>query len=267
MDNINSLHLLLYLCSKNSIFALLTDELNCSRMKREIAYIVAGMMLLACSPKVTTNFSSAWDSLPEDAYVAILGPESPEPENAEALGTISIGDTGFTTTRNGSYEAVLAIARDRARWAGGNVVKIDKHKTPDLICSTHRIEARILRVSDAKSLDFKISNPTPSHPDCVIIYFYRPPSSIGSLVSYDVNIGEAAVFRAKNKSKAEVKVYEEGVLNIWARTESRAEINLPVKLGEEYYIRCTVTMGMMTGHPLLEAVVPDMGRSESESIK
>ncbi|HPS13955.1 MAG TPA: hypothetical protein PLB87_11800, partial [Prolixibacteraceae bacterium] len=52
-----------------------------------------------------------------------------------------------------------------------------------------------------------------------------------------------------------------------ARTEVKDEIPIEIKFGNEYYIRCGITMGAFVGHPQLELVDKPSGKAEFQSIK
>ena len=92
-------------------------------------------------------------------------------------------------------------------------------------------------------------------------------SSLGKHAIHLVHIGEEKVYRAKSRSSAEVKVYEEGEVLIWAKTESKEILPMEIKLGGEYYVRCSVVTGLVVGRPLLEKVSASSGKVEYESIK
>lgn len=235
-------------------------------MRKVFVLLCIVFILIGCSPKITYSFTSYHTPLAKDAEVLVLEIDVPMPENAEVLGQIKIGDTGFTT-KNGDYAAVLNIARDQARQAGGNVVKITEHKSPDLFSSIHRIKADILRVDDLSVLSGEMSDMEVStHPDYAVIYFYRE-SGTGALVSYDVYVGDTKVYRSKPDTKAEVKLYEDGDVEVWAKTESKEVLPLTVKKGMDYYIRTSVSPGIMIGRPDLEILSLEAGRVEYESIK
>lgn len=235
-------------------------------MKHLFITIWTIIILAGCSPKITSSLTSARPPLSKDVEVTILDADDPVPEKAEVLGQIKIGDTGFTT-KNGNYAAILNIAMDYARQAGGNVVKITEHKSPDLFSSIHRIKANILRVDDLSVLSGEMSDMEVStHPDYAVIYFYRE-SGAGALVSYDVYVGDTKVYRSKPDTKAEVKLYEDGDVEVWAKTESKEVLPLTVKKGMDYYIRTSVSPGIMIGRPDLEILSSEAGRVEYESIK
>ena len=245
------------------IFALLDAFKD---MKNLFLLIAIAAVLAGCSPKISSNLHSSHQPLTDDSEVAVLELNASFPENAEVLGQIKIGDSGFTT-KNGSYHDVLKIAKDQARKVGGNVVKITEHKSPDLMSSIHRIKADILRVEDVSVLldnddDFSHS----VHPDYAVIYFYRE-SGAGSLVTYDVHIGDTKVYRSRPQNKAEVKIYEDGEVEIWAKTEAKESFVLSVRKGADYYVRTGVTMGLLLGRPDLDVVSVESGKVEYESIK
>ena len=235
-------------------------------MRKVFFLFFIGFILIGCSPKITSSFTSYHTPLAKDAEVLVLEIDVPMPENAEVLGQIKIGDTGFTT-KNSNYAAVLNIAKDEARKAGGNVVKITDHKSPDMLSSMHRIKADILRVDDLSVLSDNVSDMEVStHPDYAVIYFYRE-SGAGALVSYDVYVGDTKVYRSRPETKAEVKLYEDGDVEVWAKTESKEVLPLTVKKGTDYYIRTSVSPGIMIGRPDLEILSSETGRVEYESIK
>lgn len=235
-------------------------------MRKLFVLFYIGIVLSGCSPKITSSITSAHTPLANDAEVLLLEMDAPMPDNAEVLGQIKIGDTGFTT-KNGNYAAVLNIAKDEARKAGGNVVKITEYKSPDMLSSMHRIKADILRVEDRSVLSDDSSDLVVSaHPDYAVIYFYRETGA-GTFVGYDVYVGDTKVYRSRPNTSAEVKLYEEGDIEVWAKTEAKEVLPLTVKKGCDYYIRTSVSAGIVIGHPRIEIMSSEDGREEYESVK
>lgn len=235
-------------------------------MRKLFVLFYLGIVLSGCSPKIISSITSAHTPLANDAEVLLLEMDAPMPDNAEVLGQIKIGDTGFTT-KNGNYAAVLNIAKDVARKAGGNVVKITEHKSPDMLSSMHRIKADILRVEDLSVLSDDSSDLVVSaHPDYAVIYFYRETGA-GAFVGYDVYVGDTKVYRSRPNTSAEVKLYEEGDIEVWAKTEAKEVLPLTVKKGCDYYIRTSVSAGIVIGHPRIEIMSSEDGREEYESVK
>ena len=107
--------------------------------------------LSSCNPKISTSISRSYPPLDYQQEVVVIGLDQPEPDNAEVLGQVKTGDTGFST--NCSYEVVIDKIKLEARKAGGNAIKVIEHKTPSAMGSScHRITARILRVENTESL-------------------------------------------------------------------------------------------------------------------
>jgi hypothetical protein len=108
--------------------------------------VVALILLSSCNPKVITSISHSYPALDYKQEVMVLGLTQLEPEKAEVLGLVRIGDTGFTT--NCSYDIVVESAKLEARKAGGNMIKITDHTLPSVLGSScHQITARILKVT------------------------------------------------------------------------------------------------------------------------
>jgi hypothetical protein len=115
--------------------------------------LVALFVATACSPKVSKTIINSYAPLDYKEDVLVLGLHTPVPEGAEKIGTVKIGDTGFTMVCG--WNTVIDKAKMEARKAGGNAIKITQHKTPDIISSCHRITADILRV-DSQNKHFRL---------------------------------------------------------------------------------------------------------------
>ncbi len=224
---------------------------------KKFSFLLA-LILIGCSPRVTTNLQTSYDPLNEDEPVAVLGIGEPRPDNSVFLGTVSIGDTGFTMN-GGSYDEVVSLAKERARQAGGNVLRITKHTAPDWVSTIHRIQAEILRAEG-----FYVADETtpetinPEHLDYAVICFFRESAS---MVNYDVYIGEDRVYRAKNNSAKEVRLYDFGKTEIWAKTEAKSSIVLDIVPGGEYYVYCGISTGILVVEPFLQSLPAQYARN------
>jgi hypothetical protein len=103
--------------------------------------------------------------------------------------------------------------------------------------------------------------------DCALLHFYRPATKIGVAVSFGVHLDDDVVFLAKYNSKTTVRVTKEGLKTLWATTESRAELPVDIKLGNEYFIRCNLGVGVFVGRPRLALVDNNDGRKQFIKIK
>ncbi len=87
------------------------------------------------------------------------------------------------------------------------------------------------------------------------------------MMGFDLHIGDSIICRKENPYRKTVKIKKEGNLLIWAKTEVTEELPVTIKTGNEYYIRCSASLGFFIGHPKLELVDNDLGRLEYESLK
>ena len=78
------------------------------------------LFLSSCSAVINESISKTYSYLPIDAKIAILEVKHNVPANAEKLGFISFGDSGFSTDCD--YYSNLSKARRRAREIGANLL-------------------------------------------------------------------------------------------------------------------------------------------------
>ena len=224
----------------------------------------------SCNPKISTSITKKYSPLDYKQEVVVIGLNQAEPSDAEVLGQVKLGDTGFTT--NCSYDIVIDKAKLEARKIGGNVIKIIEHKPPTAMSSTcHRITAKILRVEDAEALlslletEMEEEEEILQDVDYAILNVYRYSGS-GTLVSYDLYLGDSVICRVKNNYKTTLYIKKDGLNTLWARTEAKSEVPIDIKIGKTYYLRCGITMGAFVGRPKLELVDGKIGKSEFESF-
>ena len=161
---------------------------------------------------------------------------------------------------------VLNMAKLEARKAGGDAIKIIKHRPPSLFGSScHRITAKILRIGDAGTFSEDKEAHMPPDADYALIHIYRYKGP-GAMVSYDIYLGNEVICRLKNNYKETVMVTKEGLNSIWAKTETKTEIPVNIAHGKNYYLRCGITVGAFVGRPVLELVDEKTGEIEFESF-
>ena len=222
-------------------------------------------VLTGCNPKVSTNISKSYPTTAFDAEIAVIELEQTMPNGAEVLGSVKIGDTGFTT--NCDYSNVLELAKLEARKVGGNAIKITEHNFPTAMGSScHRITASILHLENVEAyLPKDEDDAVIPDVDYAILNVYRY-SGAGSAVSYDLHLGDSVVCRVKNNYKTTLHIKKSGLNTLWAKTEAKSEVPITLKPGHTYYLRCGVKMGAFVGHPHLELIDNKTGKSEFESF-
>ncbi|TLX73072.1 hypothetical protein E9993_16565 [Labilibacter sediminis] len=107
------------------------------------------MLLCSCNPYVHTTITQKYPTTDYKREIIVLPSETPTSGEYCSIGTLDIGDTGFTI--NCSYEKVIERAKMEARKAGGDAIKITRHVRPDLWSSCHRITAEILKLESAST--------------------------------------------------------------------------------------------------------------------
>jgi hypothetical protein len=234
-------------------------------MKKALILPICIFLSLSCAPKVKTNLTSKHASLQYDEDVLVLEKSDSIPASAEILGTVKVGDSGMSTKCNLSQ--VLAKAKEQARIAGGNSIRIIEHKSPDFMSSCHRILAEVIRL-DSESIERitvedQFVDPTM---DYSVLHVYRPRGT-GGLVSYNLYLGDSLICRVTNKSRYQIRINKTGSTELWAKTESKASIPIELVNGKHYYLRCSVAMGVMVGRPSFELVSEKIGRKELATLR
>ena len=223
----------------------------------------------SCSPKVGLTLTGSRPPLEEFARVEMLDVNDPAPDEAERIGRISLGGG-----KNGCrFEEILPNLHNHARKAGGNLLKVLRHRVPPkLQGGCHHVIADIFYMEDLdnvleaseraamRRIDTALYND-----GCAIIHFYRPSAS-GFIVGYDICVGEEAITRARDYSKESVMVKATGPTTFWAKTEAKVEIEANILPGRHYYVRCGISPGIMVGRPALMFVSEEIGRPEYDSI-
>jgi hypothetical protein len=107
------------------------------------------LSLIGCAPSVRRlNYKDGVESSAgagPDCNPTIRRNLREDPETEEVLGTMKIGDTGFST--NCSEDEVLRILRTEACRLGADVVVLYNIRQPDFISSCYRATADFIRVS------------------------------------------------------------------------------------------------------------------------
>jgi hypothetical protein len=94
-----------------------------------------------------------------------------------------------------------------------------------------------------------------------VVYIYRPPSFVGSAVTFKVNAGDLPVISLSNGGYFPY-VTAPGRISFWAKTEAESFVIVDVEPGLEYYLKGTIGMGVFVGRPRLEQVPAATGRLE-----
>jgi hypothetical protein len=177
--------------------------------------------------------------------------------DAEVLGIVKIGDTGFTFTKNCGYQDVLNNAKLQERNAGGNAIKIIEHIPPGK-STCHRITAKILKtnnINNTSIIDNEVKSFNNNH---AIFNIYSDPDA-GDL-NYDLHLGDSVICKIKGNLKTTIFIKKDGLNTLWAKIDERSEIQVDIKFGQTYYLRCGILKGDLGEQPKIEIVDSQIGR-------
>ena len=210
------------------------------------------MILGSCGPLVITSLKNSPTLLNNDGEIRVLGLEDEIPFDAELLGIVKVGDSGVTFSKNCDYHDVIEKAKFEARLAGGNAIKIIKHRSPDRNSTCHRIEARILKLNkiDINSSAFRDTEMFNS--DYAILNIYS--DSCSDSCNYDLYLGDSVICKVIDNLKITICIKQIGLNTIRAKLDSTSQIPIDIKAGQTYYLRCSTSMAGSVRQPVLEIV-------------
>ena len=234
---------------------------------------MAIVFFFSCAPKIRTTVSnSTYKKLDSQTEVIVIN-ESVVPENSKYIGDLKIGDSGFTT--DCGYEKIMNDAKAEAKSLGGNIIQVVEIKEPKKWGSTcYRLKAKIFRNLNSELLQpyvesrlRKNRSTLPEESDIAKVYFYRPKMITGALLGYKVRMdNDSVVCRVRNGEKCEVNITDFGKHKFWAKIESRDSIIIDVQRGQEYFVRCSVGLGVLVGKPDFSLVENHIARKEFERM-
>jgi len=109
-------------------------------MKKTII-ILSAIVAVSCGTSKKVSVINYSTPLATTEQVNIYGASQQLPNGLKFIGSLSIGDAGFTT--NCSYSDVVTDAQNQARAMGGNCLVITKHTEPNIWSTCHRIKADV----------------------------------------------------------------------------------------------------------------------------
>jgi hypothetical protein len=104
-----------------------------------------------------------------------------------------------------------------------------------------------------------------------LVYLYRPSSSFGAGVLFNVKTGDRIITTLYNGGYYPY-FSAPGEKEFWAQTESKSSVTLDVKPGKTYYIKGEMVLGEMVlglpvGRPHLMPVDPEIAEKEIVDCK
>lgn len=226
--------------------------------------ICAVLLLAGCNARVSTQITKTYPELDIKQEIKVVMANDVIPENTEVIGMVEVGDNGLTGNSKCTYEAVIEKAKEEARKAGGNAIKITKHKTPDVISSCHRITADILRIENADSYLFGMKPGQTADSNYATLNIFRDDATFG--VIFDLFIGKSLLCRVPHDFKKTILIKADGPTTLWTETEKKEELEVDLRPGHVYYLRCGVSTGIAMGRPSLSITESDALRANFETF-
>ncbi|WP_299675761.1 hypothetical protein [uncultured Tenacibaculum sp.] len=240
---------------------------------KNTVFVLLVLMLYSCSTRIKSTISNTSFNALEKTQEIIILEKGKLPERSIFIGDLKIGDSGFTVDCD--YNKVMNDAKIAARKAGGNIIEIIELKDPNFGSTCYRLKAKIYRNFDAEKLspivqEFKERNKSrlPINADYAKVYFYRPSLVIGSLIGYKIRVNkDSVVCRVRNGEKCELTITDFRKHKFWAKIDTKDSIVLDVKRGQEYFVRCSVGLGVFAGKPELNLMENHKAIEEFEKMK
>ncbi len=243
-------------------------------MKKLLLSIVT-TICISCAPSISSKIlNKNYSKLDEGSKIYVLEQNDSVPTSSELIGDVKVGDSGFST--DCGYNKVLSEITNIAKSSGANIIKILEVKAPNLLGSScYRIKAKIYRNLNPEIL-VKFSNlrdetnksRLPENADFAVIYFYRPSNGIGALLGYKIkNEKDSIIGRVRNGEKFEYKTKKFGNQTFFGELETKEKVTINVEKGKEYFVRCSVTMGVALGRPEIFLIENRVGIKEYELMK
>ncbi len=80
-------------------------------------------------------------------------------------------------------------------------------------------------------------------------------------------MNDSLSFKVRNGWKKTIKVYDEGIVQLYAKTLRKTKLEIDVKKGQEYYIKCYIGMGVLYFYPKFVIVNNEIGALNYNSLK
>ncbi|MXV37978.1 hypothetical protein GO491_04700 [Flavobacteriaceae bacterium Ap0902] len=232
-----------------------------------IGVLILSLSLVSCGTSLKTNLTNNYEreKLTNDE-VFIIYDETELPKESKEIGSIKIGDSGFSTKC--SKEEVLNDAINTAKTNNSNIIFIDELKEPNFHSSCYRLEGRIFynNSENMNELWAKSNNVFDENADYAIVHFLckeEKPSGLtymkAGLVggTYKVSYNNEK-FKISEYSVITKKVLKEGLTEISGSSYTRrGEVEIDIKHGHEYFITITTHTNMGTRVVLEEISKPE----------
>ncbi len=113
---------------------------------KKVFLITACVMLLGCGVSKTISVARYYP--PTEEHIELYQAGQNLPQNINRIGSIVIGDTGFTLDSKCTYEVCINLIETEARKVGAQIAYIVHVKAPDSHSTCYNITADLYRYNE-----------------------------------------------------------------------------------------------------------------------
>ena len=162
------------------------------------------LVLTSCNAKVSTMISKTYPTENQSEEISVLEWDETIPKDAEVIGMVKVGDSGFTGTSKCTYHAVIEKAKEEARKIGGNAIKITSHRSPGWHSTCHTITADILRIENIDSYLLGMTPVEKADTNYATLNIFR--DDMTNSTNYDLYIGKSQICQVSKSFKKTVMI-------------------------------------------------------------
>jgi hypothetical protein len=115
-----------------------------------VPLILMTLLFGGCASTIRTTSTSYYPPSPNNEPIIVYGLNDAIPSNAKNIGTIKIGDSGFSA--DCGWNQVIEKAKRECRRIGGNGIKLVSVYEPDFSSTCYRITAYVIRSPEKQYL-------------------------------------------------------------------------------------------------------------------
>ena len=250
----------------------MTKNIN---MKHLIFSLLLLSSILGCKPKISKNIiSNNYAPLDFKTELIILNDLEIIPKSTEFIGEITIKDSGANSPCG--YAKTFEDVKYNAKMSGANVIVLTKISTINLSNTCYKIKASLFRSMDEKSklaiqknIEKKNKSRLAEDADYAIIYFYRPVTGYNLTTKYKIQINQepTSIGKLSSGDRFYFKTKKFGKNRFWVRKNEEYSIEIDVKKGQEYFVKCAVNLEQIINNFEIKLMETHFGKKEFEQIK
>lgn len=109
----------------------------------KIFFIVCLLLFTSCGVKKVVSVSGYYT--PTAGYIPLVQTNQTLPDKIYRIGSIVVGENGFTPSARCSYEECIKIIEEEARQAGAQLIYLVRVREPDAHSTCYNITAELYR--------------------------------------------------------------------------------------------------------------------------